>query len=53
MTGGVGTARVGPNLAETLVQTVPSSGVDAMAKNVDALAKNSVLPMMIFFGLIG
>lgn len=53
MTGGVGGARLGPNLAETLRQAVPSSGVDAMAKNVDALAKNSVLPMMIFFGLIG
>ncbi len=46
ITGSLGAAKGGPGLAETLVHAVPTSGIEAMAKN-------SVLPMMIFFGLIG
>lgn len=46
MTGAARSTTGGPSLAETLVQAVPTSGIEAMAKN-------AVLPMMIFFGLIG
>ncbi len=46
MTGAARSTKGGPSLAETLVQAVPTSGIEAMAKN-------AVLPMMIFFGLIG
>lgn len=44
--GKAGAASGGPRLIDALVDAVPTSGIDAMAKN-------SVLPMMIFFGLIG
>ena len=46
ITGALRSTADGPSLAETLVQAVPTSGIEAMAKN-------AVLPMMIFFGLIG
>ncbi len=42
--GGVGQA--GPTIVDSLVMSVPSSVVDAMSKNF-------VLPMIIFFGLMG
>ena len=44
--GKASTTSSGPRLMDALVDSVPTSGIDAMAKN-------SVLPMMIFFGLIG